>query len=98
MHFYNLPLDPNGEPTILWVGEVSDPFIPFPKEKLLLKLVEDRERIDIFLDKLLNMHQMDNKKYQPPFLCTGAALSAAKELLHEEGKNLIVILFVSFRW
>jgi hypothetical protein len=44
--------DPNGEPTILWVGDVYDPFIPFPKERLILKLEDDREKIDIFLDKL----------------------------------------------
>ena len=56
LHFYNLPTDPNGEPSIVWVGEVNDPFIPFPKEKLMLKLIEDRERIDVFLDKLVAMH------------------------------------------
>jgi Sec23/Sec24 trunk domain len=60
------------------VGDVQDPFIPFPREKLLLNLVKDRERIDVFLDKLVAMHQVDAKKYQPPFLCTGAAISAAK--------------------
>lgn len=38
IHFYNMPTDPNGEPTILWVGDVYDPFIPFPKEKLILNL------------------------------------------------------------
>ena len=29
----------------------------------MLKLVEDRERIDIFLDKLILMHNLENKKY-----------------------------------
>lgn len=63
-----------------------DPFIPFPKEKLMLNLVRDRERIDVFLDKLLLMHNHENKKTQPPHICTGAALSAAKQLIAEEGK------------
>jgi len=40
----------------------------------MLKLVEDRERIDLFLDKLLVIHTPENKKYQSPFLCTGAAI------------------------
>jgi len=44
--------DPNGEPTILWVGDVVDPFIPLPKEKLMLNVANDREKIDIFLDKI----------------------------------------------
>jgi Sec23/Sec24 trunk domain len=56
IHFYNLPTDPNGEPTILWVGDVNDPFVPYPREKLMLKVVEDREKIDIFLDKLVTLH------------------------------------------
>ena len=44
----------------------------------MLKLIDDRERIDIFLDKLILMHNVENKKYQPPHICTGAAISAAK--------------------
>jgi len=45
------------------VGEIQDPFIPYPKEKLMLRLVDDREKIDIFLDKLLNLHNFEVKKY-----------------------------------
>jgi hypothetical protein len=78
IHFYNLSHDPNGEPTILWVGDIQDPFVPLPKEKLLLRIVEDREKIDLFLDKLLNLHTPEHKKYQSPLICTGAAISAAK--------------------
>lgn len=58
----------------------------------MLKLVDDREKIDIFLDKLVNMHTIENKKYQAPFLCTGAAIAAAKELLINEGKNYFIYL------
>lgn len=47
----------------MWVGEIIDPFIPYPREKLMLNLVRDRERIDIFLDKLINMHHLEQKKY-----------------------------------
>ena len=58
-----MPQDPNAEPTILWVGEIQDPFIPYLKEKLMLRLVEDREKIDIFLGKLLNLQNLEVKKY-----------------------------------
>ena len=97
IHFYSLPLNSDGEPTLLWVGDITDPFIPMPKERLLLKLVDDRERIDTFLDKLLNLHTSENKKYQSPFLCTGAAIQAAIHLIEEDGKLLIVVLYSS-RW
>ena len=74
----------------MYVGDIADPFIPLPKEKLMLKLVDDREKIDIFLDKLLNFHTMEHKKFQGPFLCTGAAIQAVKELLQEEGTYLCI--------
>ena len=31
IQFYNVPLDPNAEPTIYWAGDVDDPFVPLPK-------------------------------------------------------------------
>jgi len=77
IHFYNMPKDPNGEPTIFWVGDINDPFIPFPKEKLILKVVEDREKIDIFLDKLLTYHTIDQKKTMASTIATGAVIGAA---------------------
>lgn len=46
-------MDPNADATIYWVGDVDDPFVPYPKEGLMLNVSEDRERIDIFLDKLI---------------------------------------------
>ena len=81
IHFYNLPLHEGGEPTILWVGDITDPFVPLPREKLMLKLYNDRAKIDAFLDRLLTLHTLENKKYQSPFLCTGAAIIAAKQLI-----------------
>ncbi len=47
---------------MLLVNDQVDPFVPLPKEKLLLKVVDDREKIDAFLDKLLTLHTMENKK------------------------------------
>lgn len=92
IHFYNLPEDPNGEPTILWVGDVTDPFVPFPKERLMLNAVQDREKIDIFLDKLVNLHNLEQKKNMPQAICTGAAISSAKQLIQEDGKNIITLI------
>ena len=71
------------------MGDITDPFVPLPKEKLMLKVIDDRERIDTFLDKLLVMHTPEHKKYQSPFICTGAAILAAKHLIEDEGKCLL---------
>lgn len=85
VHFYTVS-NIGGEPTLLWMGDITDPFVPLPKERLLLKVVEDRERIDTFLDKLLVMHTPEHKKYHSPFICTGAAILAAKHLVEDQGK------------
>ena len=81
IHFYSLPQDPYGEPTVLWVAEVQDPFVPYPKDKLVLNVANDRERIDAFLDKLVNLHQTEQKKNMPACCVTGAAVAAASSLL-----------------
>ena len=57
----------------------------------MLRLVEDREVIDAFLDKLLVLHNLENKKNLAPFLCTGAAIQAAKHLIEDEGKRQRVL-------
>ena len=81
LQFYNLALDPNAEPTILWVGDVEDPFVPYPREGLMLNVVSDRERIDVFLDKLINMYQIDQRKNSPIATCMGSAMTVCQKLL-----------------
>jgi len=44
----------------MWVGDTEDPFVPYPRQKLMLNLAEDRDRIDAFLDKLLMMYTAEN--------------------------------------
>ena len=56
MQFYQLSSDPNGEPIVFQVGDSDDPFAPLPAEKLMLKLVDEREQIDLLIDKLYNMY------------------------------------------
>ncbi len=51
--FYNV--GPSGEISLLHVGEVDDPFIPLPLNRLLLDIGKDREKIDTVIDKIFNM-------------------------------------------
>lgn len=84
LHFYKLPQDPNGDPTILFVGDTTQPFSPLPLSALMLAIQEDKEKIDSFLDKLLTMHPEEDKKNLPHGICSGSALEAARGLLQEE--------------
>jgi len=58
-------MDPNAEPSIFFVSDVDEPFVPYPKEGLMVNLKDDRERIDIFIDKLLGMYYTEARKNLP---------------------------------
>jgi len=75
------------------VGDVDDPFVPYPKEGLMLNLVEDRERIDTFLDKLITMYYTDTRMKGKIASCPGPAISACKQMLNGVGGE--VVLFAS---
>ena len=69
VQFYHLPLDPNAEPTVFSMGDLDDPFIPFPRESLMVNLQNDRERIDAFTDKLVTLYYTETRKYLPNQTC-----------------------------
>jgi len=46
----------SGEIALLHVGEVEDPFVPFPLNRLMMDIVKDRENIDILIDKIFSMY------------------------------------------
>ena len=93
LQFYDVPLDPNGDPTILWVADTSDPFAPFPMSRLMLNVVHDKERIENFLDKLLSKYNSEGKKSITYQSCPGAAMESAMQLLDKHGGR--VLLFTS---
>ena len=83
-------MDPNAEPSIFWVADVDDPFVPYPKQGLMLNVKEDRERIDAFLDKLITLYHVDSRKNLPIQTCSGAAMYACKNLLGQDGGRVMV--------
>ena len=72
------------------VADVDDPFTPAPRNRLMLNAVQDRERIDAFLDKLLTMYQTDEKISSPMQTCAGSAVSAAISVLEGTGGRVIL--------
>lgn len=51
-----------------------------------MNVVDDREKIDIFLDKLVMMHNAEQKKNMPATVATGAVISAASQMIQDDGK------------
>jgi protein transport protein SEC24 len=82
-------LDPNAEPSILWVNDVEDPFYPLPLETLMLNVRDDRERIDIFLDKLIQMYYVEHRRNLPIQTCLGSAISSCQQLLEKSGGRIV---------
>jgi len=71
----------------MYVSEINQPFAPLPLSALFLSVLNDKERIQVFLDKLLLMHNEDAKKNLPHGICSGAAVVAAKMLLEEDSQR-----------
>jgi hypothetical protein len=90
IQYYKLPLDENAEPSIFLVNDVEDPFVPLPIDAVKLSVIDDRERIDIFLDKLITMYYTEARKNMPIQTCLGAAMSSASQLLHNSGGRVMV--------
>lgn len=84
----------SGEITLMHVGEVDDPFIPLPLSRLMMDVTNNRESIDIVIDKIYNMFTSGVQGQAPTStrakfsnqVCTGAAVSACSKLLEGNGK------------
>lgn len=89
-HFFIAPEDPNGEPSLLIVGGIDEPFAPAPKSRLGLNLANDRERIEALLDKLVSMYQTEERMKTIGYTCTGAAAAIAVEILKDCGGKVVL--------
>ena len=92
LQFYVMASDPNGEPQILQVGDINDPYVPLPASTLLMNVAEDAERIHALLDKIYNMFGEEYYAHgrQLTSIATGSAIVAAKNLLEERGGRIMI--------
>lgn len=47
------------------MSDLEDPFFPLPSETVMLSIKDDRDRIDLFLDKLIQMYYTEARKNLP---------------------------------
>ena len=71
------------------IGDLDDAFAPLPMSRLGLNVVLDRERIDLFLDKLIALYQTEDRMKLPNVNCFGAAMAASIDLLKGIGGRVI---------
>ena len=87
-----MPTDSNGEPLILQVGDVNDPYVPLPSSKLLMNVAEDGERLYALIDKIYNLYSDEYyaQGRQVASVATGAAIKAGTLLLEDCGGRVMV--------
>lgn len=88
LHFFNIPRDgtENADTKMLVVSDLEDAFLPTPQD-LLVTLVECRENIENFLDKMQEMFQ----NTQNPGSAMGSALRAGHKLIGPVGGKMTVV-------
>lgn len=87
LHFFNIPRDgEEGGTKMLVVSDLEEAFLPTPQD-LLVTLVECRENIEQFLDKLQEMFQ----NTQIPSSAMGSALRAGHKLISPVGGKMTVV-------
>ena len=88
LHFFNIPRDgtENADTKMLVVSDLEEAFLPTPQD-LLVTLVECRENIETFLDKLQEMFQTT----QNGASAMGSALRAGHKLIGPVGGKMTVV-------
>ena len=56
----------------------------------MLNVKDDRDRIDLFLDKLIQLYYTEARKNLPIYTCLGSAISSCAQLLEKTGGRLMV--------
>lgn len=88
LHYFCIPRDggESADPKMLVVSDLDEPFLPTP-EDLVVNLVECRQNIEAFLDKLQSMF----KDTQNSGCAMGSALRAGLRLVSSTGGKLTVL-------
>jgi protein transport protein SEC24 len=88
LHYFSVPKDEdeNGEPNMLVVSDLDEPFLPVPHD-LLVPLTESRQNVEQFLQKLPEMFQNNQNNGS----AMGPALRAAHKLISSLGGKICVL-------
>lgn len=86
---YRMPDDLENGPISYQICDVHDPFLPVPKDQLMLNLTKDRAKINLLLEKLPEMHTKENSKHKQAALNMSSAYILAYELLETTGGRVL---------
>ena len=78
------------------MGDINDPFCPISLKKLYLRINENKEKIELLLEKInnfideKNQNFQENKRIKPVSTITGVAIKSGVESLLENGGRLMI--------
>ena len=78
------------------MGDINDPFCPISLKKLYLRINENKEKIELLLEKINNFIDeknqtfQENKRIKPVSTITGVAIKSGVESLLENGGRLMI--------
>ncbi len=82
----------SGEPSVIFMPDVLNPFAPLPKSRLLFNVKTQKAQIEQILDKIGTTFDSSGK-YRSPMSttgsCGGAALRAAIDVLREDSGKVL---------
>lgn len=89
VHWYNFPNNIEHGPKIHIACDAEDPFLPIPTSELMLNLENDRQKIDILLERLSEIHTAEETKSKELKLNLSSAISMAADILGCTGGRVL---------
>lgn len=81
--------DPSKAPTMYNCSDMTDPFLPVPTSHLMLNVVTDREKINLLIEKLPEIHKSEDAKHKIAALNLSSAFAIAYEILENCGGRIL---------
>ncbi len=95
VQFFTVSPGASGEPSVVFMTDIVNPFAPLPKSRLLLNVKNNRAQIEQVLDKIGSTFDASGK-YRSPMSttgsCGGAALRAAIDVLRDNSGKVLWFL------
>ena len=92
MQFFTTSAGASGEPNVVFMTDVLNPFSPLPKSRLMFNVKNCKAQIEMILDKIASTFDSSGK-YRSPLSttgsCGGAALRTAIDVLREESGKVL---------
>jgi len=92
VQFFTTTAGSSGEPTVVFMTDIMNPFAPLPKSRIMFNVKNSKAQIELILDKIAATFDTSGK-YRTPLSttgsCGGAALRSAIELIKTEAGKVL---------